>query len=133
MNYQPGGVKPAPPLSAPLPPALLLLEVFAMKAQAQRRVSGFQLGLPMPWADMPQLGAGQRLCPQLYGREEGQTPIPPYPMLWPAKSAVSLQEAAVRPAKNMPMCTQSPRHRGLLWEWPESKWIWTSIIYPRPA
>lgn len=86
MNYQPGGAKPAPPL----PPALLMLEVFAMKAQAQSWVSDFQPGLPMPGADMPHLGAGQRLCPLCRGREEGQSPIPTYPALWPATSCCFL-------------------------------------------
>lgn len=86
MNYQPGGAKPAPPL----PPALLMLEVFAMKAQAQSWVSDFQPGLPMPGADVPHLGAGQRLCPLCCDREEGQSPTPTYPALWPATSCCFL-------------------------------------------
>ena len=86
MNYQPGGAKPAPLL----PPALLMLEVFAMKAQAQSQVSDFQPGLPMPGADVPHLGAGQRLCPLYHGREGGQSPIPTYPGLWPATSCCFL-------------------------------------------
>lgn len=75
MNYQLGGAKPA----LLLPPALLMLEVFAKKAQAQSQVSDFQMGLPVPGADVPHLGAWQRLCPLCQGREEGCSPIPMYP------------------------------------------------------
>lgn len=64
-----------------------------MKAQAQRWVSGFQPGLPMPGADMPHLGAGQRLCPLCHGRDEGESPVPTYPVLWPATSCCFLAGA----------------------------------------
>lgn len=43
-----------------------------MKVQAQSWVSDLQLGLPMPGADVPHLGAEQRLWRLFHGRKEGQ-------------------------------------------------------------
>lgn len=34
---------------------------------------------------------------------------------------------------HMHVCKQTTTHRGLLWEWPESKCIWASIPYLKPA
>ena len=129
MNYQPGGAKPAPPL----PPALLMLGVFAMKAQARSRVSDLSqasrcLGLMCHiWGQ----GRGCAICAMAGKR--GKVPFPRILCCGQPRPAVPLQEAAVGAVKNVHMCTQTPRQRGLLWEWPESKWIWASTTSPRPA
>lgn len=101
-----------------------------MKAQAQTLVSDFQSGLELTyhiwWQD--------RGCALFaVGGKRGKVPFPCILCCGQPHAAVSLQEAAVGSAKNTHMCTQTPRHRGMLWEVSESEWIWASIAYSRPA
>lgn len=111
MNYQPGGAKPA----LPLPPALLMLEVFAMKAQAQSWVSDFQPGILMPGAEVPHLRTGQGLCPLHRGEEEAQSPIPIYRALRPATSCFFLAEGCSGICKEHARVHTDPQTQRFAW------------------
>lgn len=81
-----------------------------MKAQAQSRVSDFQPGLRMPRADVPHLGQSRSCALCAMAGKKGKVPFPRILCCGQPRPAVSLQEAAVGSAKNMHMCTQTPRH-----------------------
>lgn len=87
-----------------------------MKAKAQSRVSNYQLGLPMPGVMCHTWGLG-RGCAM--AGTEGKVPFPCIVCCGQANHVLFSSRGHSGICKeHIYVCSQTSRHRGLLWEWP---------------